>query len=580
MKKTRVSYPKQAKEILHQKKAPKSVQTKSFESVDLFEENQNIKQQLDELESQKDLGQLGGQVDTSGLQSKLTAGTNISISDQNVISATNTTYTAGTNVSINGNNVISATDTTYTAGTNVTIDQNNVISATCMTAGEQDLAQINQQIADLQKEVGILNGTYDENKLDETFAEIGQGVVMNESDFYERQLEIEGTGTNEILPPNVIFSTQDSTADIDLTLKFIPTNYEGTLNINVFDGEIQIGNFNQSFEATDLDVEQTFSQTIPNYSCLTSAHNLYFVCTTDNSTTAIKITYMKVLITSTNVVVQNKIQPFDVQFNYYTNTYYLSDCSSGTAKICEINANDLNKTSDIVWTDTGIEAQNYKTCFTTISQNNTLSIGEKFVVINQKNKRFKISKGNLNYSYSTLYANITPMPSHLTTILANGFYQQKTTMICMRPEVNNNTLTYCGASSTSDAMKYLWTIGHKDNTEYLISSHGCYSTAGIDKNGKVAISSQTQSVVLSTEICGTNPKIYIESRNPNSSMNIVLYFNYFDKIVQMKYIDHRSIFLTNGTAKVIGQYEDFFLGANNDYFCVKNGKLYYFKNDQ
>ena len=37
--------------------------------------------------------------------------------------------TAGSNVQIN-NNVISATDTTYTAGTNISIDANNVISAT------------------------------------------------------------------------------------------------------------------------------------------------------------------------------------------------------------------------------------------------------------------------------------------------------------------------------------------------------------------------------------------------------------------------------------------------------------------
>ena len=46
-----------------------------------------------------------------------TAGTNVSISEQNVISATDTTYTAGTNVSISDQNVISATDTTYSAFT-------------------------------------------------------------------------------------------------------------------------------------------------------------------------------------------------------------------------------------------------------------------------------------------------------------------------------------------------------------------------------------------------------------------------------------------------------------------------------
>ena len=40
------------------------------------------------------------------------------------------TYTAGTNVTISDQNVISATDTKYTAGTNITISENNVISAT------------------------------------------------------------------------------------------------------------------------------------------------------------------------------------------------------------------------------------------------------------------------------------------------------------------------------------------------------------------------------------------------------------------------------------------------------------------
>lgn len=52
-------------------------------------------------------------VDTSTIQAKLTAGSNVNISAQNVISATDTTYTAGTNVSISAQNVISATDTTY-----------------------------------------------------------------------------------------------------------------------------------------------------------------------------------------------------------------------------------------------------------------------------------------------------------------------------------------------------------------------------------------------------------------------------------------------------------------------------------
>lgn len=62
-------------------------------------------------------------------QDKLTAWANIQISQQNVISATDTKYTAGTNVSISDENVISATDTTYSAWANISINGNNQISA-------------------------------------------------------------------------------------------------------------------------------------------------------------------------------------------------------------------------------------------------------------------------------------------------------------------------------------------------------------------------------------------------------------------------------------------------------------------
>lgn len=66
----------------------------------------------------------------SATDTKYTAGTNVQISEQNVISSTDTKYTAGTNVAISDQNVISATDTVYTAGTGISISDQNVISAT------------------------------------------------------------------------------------------------------------------------------------------------------------------------------------------------------------------------------------------------------------------------------------------------------------------------------------------------------------------------------------------------------------------------------------------------------------------
>jgi len=57
-----------------------------------------------------------------GAQAQLTAGTNVTIDSDNVISATGggTTYTAGANITIDSNNVISATDTTYNVFTSST----------------------------------------------------------------------------------------------------------------------------------------------------------------------------------------------------------------------------------------------------------------------------------------------------------------------------------------------------------------------------------------------------------------------------------------------------------------------------
>ena len=70
----------------------------------------------------------------SSTNTEYTAGTNISITDE-VISATNTEYTAGSNISIT-DEVISATNTEYTAGSNISITD-EVISATVPTLTSQ-----------------------------------------------------------------------------------------------------------------------------------------------------------------------------------------------------------------------------------------------------------------------------------------------------------------------------------------------------------------------------------------------------------------------------------------------------------
>ena len=67
-------------------------------------------------------------------QDVLTAGDNISISDSNVISATDTKYTAGDNISISDSNVISAIGVGVTAGTGLSLSGSTINHSNSVTA--------------------------------------------------------------------------------------------------------------------------------------------------------------------------------------------------------------------------------------------------------------------------------------------------------------------------------------------------------------------------------------------------------------------------------------------------------------
>lgn len=126
--------------------------------------------------------------------------------------------TAGANIQIN-NNVISATDTTYTAGTNITIDENNVISATggggTLTINENQL-QIGEN--GLETKLGYSIGTqtswtqiYNYNQLGDTISEsegvltitTGSSTWWTQSAFaVGKEYKFEYSWTNSFLPQN------------------------------------------------------------------------------------------------------------------------------------------------------------------------------------------------------------------------------------------------------------------------------------------------------------------------------------------------------------------------------------------
>lgn len=138
----------------------------------------------------------------NGKQDALTAGDNITISDDNVISATGggETYTAGENITISDDNVISATDTTYTAGENITISDDNVISATGGGGGETYTAGENITIS-ADNVISAVDTTYvegfgiDIGSVESYFTRLQGAYGHSFSTYYEFKMSESSTNT-------------------------------------------------------------------------------------------------------------------------------------------------------------------------------------------------------------------------------------------------------------------------------------------------------------------------------------------------------------------------------------------------
>ena len=75
---------------------------------------------------------------------------------------------------------------------------------------------------------------------------------------------------------------------------------------------------------------------------------------------------------------------------------------------------------------------------------------------------------------------------------------------------------------------------------------------------------------------GTNAIFYQTEYLSQTTAKYVAFVKHFTKIVKYEFARLDSgLTLTNSTE--LGNYDDFFLGANNDYFVVKGQKLEYHK---
>lgn len=509
-------------------------------------------------------------------QNKLTAGENILIDD-----ATNT---------------ISATAKTYTAGQNIAIDENNVISATSGDSGiSSQVEQISADIEKIKQQLTEWGGFADQNKLqNQDFVPYDTNTIVQTQDTYDRDLQIETKGTAEMLLPNILFSTNtqtvttaddgtktttQATANIDFYFTYIPSlaKVNGAVNFAVFDGDTQIASFSSNYIFFDVDIKHVVTYTLKDYACTTSGHNLYVVATPTDEKTKTTITRMKVTISAPNVVILNKIEPFDVEYNYYDKKYYLSNCTAGTAKICEIDAGMLTRTSDIVWQDTGIEAQNFRVFFTVDPTTQTAI--NKHYVITHKNNTVEVTDGKTSYVLPPGFVKAEPFVQKNETIKIICKYESKNDVCCRIFNIPQTLDSYKQETQFSNYDKIADFEVNRQYWEYCSSQDNKTSMIRTSKDGSVLFcqSYMTDGQIKNTSFKnGTYMKSYMTKYSGTYLTYFDTYFNYYGTYVCLPVKINFHTYLRK--AYVVGKYDDFFCGANNDYFCVVKNKLYYYTN--
>ena len=493
-------------------------------------------------------------VDTSNLQAKLTAGNGITISD-NTISA---------NIDLSGK------QDNLTAGDNITI-HNNVISATasCQNNCANRLSNLETQISNIQSQFENLNLVFDPYYNPKEFTPIGANDVVQNSAFFEKYISDRYFG-NIINTGEMVFSAKEnSTGTLTVTLKIEATgNIRGTFVL--YNNGTQI--YSESVELLKENSPFTYIVEIPNITLY--AGNIFTARININYQMVTTTTYYSAELTAPNAEVINQMSPYKVE--YFDGKYYLSDCTSGTAKIGIIDVEDITSIRDVNWTDTGISCMQYGFGF------NRIQSGQSFIPDKRVDYYYA---NNRTFTFQNMASNNEPVStsSHVAydwvpavnegvyfCAIANNLnslYNRKftTTFANEKTCAKNNSYNCCGvklltAPTRNTEIKVgVFSEVNGNNKIYPLNSNSYYSSAPDFSIG-----------------FGTRNHSYFKQIT-TTQWDMVCFSKYYDRIIKREFSYNTSTGYSLGQTQEVGAYEEYFEGANNDYFVVKNGKLKYYK---
>lgn len=442
---------------------------------------------------------------------------------------------------------------------------------------EAQVSQNTADISELQSQVEKYLTPPDPYYTGKSFTDYPAGTIVQTYDYYEQKLSIEESSSIKL--PIIYFCAEaGSSATIKIETDFFEyPQYNNTL-VKVFLNDEEISS--EVVEVTEANKTYLYSKTLYGISLneANKGNTLYIALYPEGSNTSSRkvfISRMKLEVTAPNADIINKPMPFNAE--HINGTYYLSDCSSGTAKIAQIASSDMHKMENLTWTDTDIQCSSYKTVagFSKYQSNFVLD-KYGYLYVDTKNQGRIIYPEqnfncNINLSYSIDWCANNDEAPHFCCL-----YKSKPTAIYIVTPNSSSYATYSGNHNITFAK----IVGLRFAGDYCGGNTTQYVTVTIDTNGTARINNNYSPYSSYSYDLGyfTDATVYVHDVESSSKYQITCYLKKFDKIIKKEIQFNSNTFSVLSSIEV-GSYDKYFQMSNNDYFVVKYNSLQYYKLD-
>lgn len=481
--------------------------------------------------------------------------TTVATNTQNISNLQSTISTNTTNIQTNTDNISALQSQVNTNTENIATTTANIATNTA------NIATNTTNIATLMAFRDSLLTPPDPYYNPKTFSDYPAGTILQGYAKFSRKYDLV---MNTLKTPTVLFTAElGSSGKIFFRIKFSSTiTFNGTINLYQNGNLVYQEQYSFNNTSKEFDLERTVNGLTLQQS------NLFYLQINSNNTLQYTLTFYELQLLAPNAEIVNSISPFNVE--YFENKYYISDCSSGIAKIAEINVTDMHNMDNLSWTNTEIECLTYKTTFDTKKFADTYAPNKRIDYYQKADTKIYFeNKSNNEISNTQEFCNLDWIPvnesiTYFTAIFKKSFALTNATYFTMFNYVNSTNKPYYFTTGArylqpyNDFVSRRFIIYTKETGENFIKRLDSYTNFSLNIG------------------LGTNVHFYYKSYNDD----IILfdcYMKYYDKIIKktISFTNTNGFSITSSTE--IGAYEEYFEGANNDYFVVKAGKLEYHK---